>query len=54
MYVEKLLKSQNNSDLAAFEAELDVNIEQVEFAQQALEHAKASGDESAVHFAQEI
>ena len=49
----KVAKVANNSDLVAFEAELDVNIEQVEFAQQALEHAKASGDESAVHFAQE-
>ena len=49
----KVAKVANDSDLAAFEAELDANIEQVEFAQQALEHAKASGDESAVHFAQE-
>ena len=49
----KVAKVANNSDLVAFEAELDANIEQVEFAQQALEHAKASGDESAVHFAQE-
>jgi len=49
----KVAKVANDSDLAAFETELDANIEQVEFAQQALEHAKASGDESAVHFAQE-
>ena len=49
----KVAKVANDSDLAAFEAELDANIDQVEFAQQALEHAKASGDESAVHFAQE-
>ena len=49
----KVAKVANDSDLATFEAELDANIEQVEFAQQALEHAKASGDESAVHFAQE-
>ena len=49
----KVAKVANDSELAAFEAELDANIEQVEFAQQALEHAKASGDESAVHFAQE-
>ena len=49
----KVAKVANDSELVAFEAELDANIEQVEFAQQALEHAKASGDESAVHFAQE-
>ena len=49
----KVAKVANDSDLAAFEAELDANIDQVEFAQQALEHAKASGDESAVYFAQE-
>ena len=53
MYVEKVAKVANDSDLAAFEAELDANIEQVEFAQQALEHAKVYSDESAVHFAQE-
>ena len=49
----KVAKVANDSDLAAFEAELDANIEQVEFAQQALEHAKVYSDESAVHFAQE-
>lgn len=49
----KVAKVADDSDLSAFEAELDANIEQVEFAQQALEHAKAFGDESAVHFAQE-
>ena len=49
----KVAKVADDSDLAAFEAELDADIEQVEFAQQALEHAKAFGDESAVHFAQE-
>ena len=48
----KVAKVANDSDLAAFEAELDANIDQVEFAQQALEHAKASGDESAVNSAQ--
>ena len=50
----KVAKVANNSDLVAFEAELDANIEQVEFAQQALEHAKASGDESAVHLRKKI
>ena len=38
----KVAKVADDSDLAAFEAELDANIEQVELAQQALEHAKAS------------